>query len=182
MSEDKTGSYGVEVQSSLDEVQKMVVSDDDIESVNSIRHLENKIDELTSLVSKLLLSQTVLNDRVAALEKNSSGGELADRNFLSKEALSTLQKPKLSPHIVDDEGKLYPKFIKGEVNPKGGFYTVNHGEKVFVLNGKTNKDGKFGYVLDETKCYIRVRMMDDDVEGKGVLRIKSRVRRSCEDT
>ena len=47
----------------------------------------------------------------------------------------------------------YILFRSGEINPKGGVYTINHLTNVYLVDEKI-----IGIITDETRCYYRVRV------------------------
>ena len=50
----------------------------------------------------------------------------------------------------------YMLFRAKETNPKGGLYTYDHLTQIYLTDEKME-----GLIVDETRCYFRVRMRDE---------------------
>ena len=75
--------------------------------------------------------------------------------------------------IKDELGNSFLKFSYGDTNLKGGLYSFNHGERIFLSD-----ENKFGFVEDETCHYIRVVVDKEKYASskKGRLKNKDRVK------
>ena len=70
------------------------------------------------------------------------------------------------PNCIEDQ---YLMFKKGDVNPKGGNYSMNHLSRVLLKDELLE-----GVVTDETRCYFRVRVDKEKYPNHTDGRLKSK--------
>ena len=80
--------------------------------------------------------------------------------------------------LIDKHGNKFLKFERGNTNPKGGIYSFNYGERIYLTDEK-----KFGQVLGETQYYCWIKVDGEDYNSKSVGRkkLKPNVKRSLSD-
>jgi len=169
----------------------MTVSDEE-ESVDAISPLESQVNMLTRLVTDLSLQNKMILKKIEEMDarqhiradKKTEGenSELSviSNNYTDKAVLSLNKLEHRSPPIVikDELGNSFIKFSRGDTNPKNGYYSFNHGERIFLSD-----ENKFGFVEDETCHYIRVVVDKEKYVSskKGRLKNKDRVKGAMEE-
>ena len=75
---------------------------------------------------------------------------------------------------VDKYGNKFKQFGKGDVNPKGGVYSFDCGERVYVVD-----EGVFGNITGETQLYCWVKVDGEELTAKlGRRKLKHNIRSS----
>ena len=169
----------------------MTVSDEE-ESVGVISPLESQVNMLTRLVTDLSLQNKMILDKIEKMnarqhvradkttEEEKSDLREISSNYTDKAAssLNKLEHRRPSQVIKDEFGNSFLKFSRGGTNPKGGLYSFDHGERIFLSD-----ENKFGFVEDETCHYVRVVVDKEKYASnkKGRLKSKDRVTGAMEE-
>ena len=121
-----------------------ISSDEEILNQRNVE-LEEKVMALTKVIEKMAL-------KIESMDRRFSESSLKhDDSEMRKDKSSTNHKPKSKKECVSLDD--YILFSKGDTNPKGGVYTLDHLTKVLLKDEELK-----GVVTDETQCYYRVRI------------------------
>jgi len=131
-----------------------VSSTEDDLSVSSASHvLGSKIDRLTQMMIKMGIRIQSLENKLE--DQSSDAISLEHLESIKTSAGTEKLKSQFSPSDESDSlmSDKYILFRAKEINPKGGLYTHDHLTQIYLTDEKME-----GLIVDETRCYFRVRM------------------------
>ena len=151
-----------------------MVFDEEESMVDRNDSTERKLDKFTEIMSSLDLMHIDLKSKISEVGnvvsmvkkeimkiKRSEGSRISD----FKGEVNPNPKPRIlddrpSRLLVDSHGNKFKKFERGDANPKGGLYSFNYGERIYL-----NDEKKFGQVVGETQYYCWIRVDDEDYQS-----------------
>ena len=162
--------------SDLNVDQMQYVSDEeDGDRLNSSKDdLEEKIDRLTALMNQMVVRMSeyekkLLNNNSSSTSSPTSSSKTTSTQNEQLKSTCNTKTGKYETFLVKDK---YKCFTKGALNPKGGVYTFQYLEKVYLKDEKLE-----GVITDETAFYFRVRV-SGETKFKGAdgrLKLKHKV-------
>ena len=165
-----------------------MVFDEGESSVDSTNSSERKLDKLTEMMSSLVLMHTELKSKMSVIENEVSMVK-KEMNMMKRSRSSTLSDLEEDVNLnitnisgdhntrllIDNHGNKFLKFERGDTNSKGGLYSFNYGERIYLTDEK-----KFGQVIGEIQyyCWIKVDGEDCKSNNTGRRKLKPNVKKS----
>ena len=150
-------------------------NEEDEDERRSTNELRDSIDVLTAMITQMsvhisdLDKRLVVHELTVQIDEKTSIKEISANLDDNEELKSSSLKE--TPAMTDLAQK-YILFKSGEINSKGGFYTYDHLQQVYMKDEKVE-----GVITDETRYYFRVKV-DGERYPKGItgrLKIKRQI-------